>query len=85
MKITKTTRFLNQDEHKDMLNPKSKSWNKKNKNKNMTNIRQWTNMILSQKWNQNKIKLWQENVPKTSVEQIKGNEEFYVYFCLLGT
>jgi hypothetical protein len=42
-------------------------------------------MILSQKWNQNRIKLWQENVPKTSVEQIKGNEEFYVYLCPLGT
>jgi len=85
MKITKTTRFLNQDEHKGMLNPKSKSWNKKKKNKNMTNVRQWTNMILSQNWNQNKIKLWEENVPKTSVEQIKGNEKFYVYFCLLST
>jgi hypothetical protein len=29
--------FLNQNENKGMLNPKYKSWNKKNKNKN-TNI-----------------------------------------------
>ncbi len=42
-------------------------------------------MIFSQKWNQNKKRLWQENVPKTSVEQIKGNEEICVYLCPLGT
>jgi hypothetical protein len=35
-KITKTTWFFNQNENKGMLSSKSRSWNKKNKNKNMT-------------------------------------------------
>jgi hypothetical protein len=39
-----------------MLNPKFGSWNKKNKNKNMTNARQGFNKILLLEWNKNKIK-----------------------------
>jgi hypothetical protein len=27
----------------------------------------------------NRLRLWQENVPKTSDEQTKNNEKFYVY------
>jgi hypothetical protein len=33
----------------------------------------------------NKIRLWQENVPKTDVEQTKGNGKFYFYFYLSRT
>ncbi len=33
----------------------------------------------------NKTRLWQENIPKTDVEQTKSNEEFYLYLYLLGT
>jgi hypothetical protein len=30
----------------------------------------------------NKIRMWQENVPKTDVEHTKGNGEFYLYLYL---
>jgi len=29
--------------------------------------------------------LWQENVPKTSFEHMKSNEEFYFYLYPMGT
>jgi len=38
-----------------------------------------------QKQKQNKTKLWKENVPKTNVEQTKGNGESYHYLYPLGT
>ncbi len=68
-----------------MPNPKSRSWNKKNTNKNMTNAKQKFNWIFLQEWNKNITKLWQENVPKTNVEQTEGNGELYFYLYLLGT
>jgi hypothetical protein len=34
---------------------------------------------------QKKTKLWEENVPKISVEQTKGNGESYHYVYPLGT
>ncbi len=33
----------------------------------------------------NRTKLWQENIPKTNVEHIESNEEFYFYLYSLGT
>jgi hypothetical protein len=36
MKTTKITWFFNQNEKKGMFSSKFRSWNKKNKNKNMT-------------------------------------------------
>jgi hypothetical protein len=41
-----------------------------------------SNKILLQKRNKNKIRLCQDNIPKTNVEQTKGDGEFYIY--LLG-
>jgi len=75
MKITKSIRFPNQDENTGKLNSKSKFWNKKNKNKNMTSARQKSNKILLQEWNKNKTKFWQRNVPKTTVKQTKSNKD----------
>jgi hypothetical protein len=49
----------------------------------MTSARQKFSKIL-QEWNKNRIKLWQENIPKIIVE-IKGDGEFYFYLCSLGT
>ncbi len=74
---TKTTKFLkfpNQNENKGKHNSRSKLWNKKNKKKNTTHGKQKSNKILLQR--RNKTKLWQENVPKINVEQIKNNVEF---------
>jgi hypothetical protein len=51
----------------------------------MTIAKQEFNKILLQERNKNIRRLWQENVPKTSVEQIKGKKEFYFYLYLLGT
>jgi hypothetical protein len=51
----------------------------------MTNAKEESNKILLQGRNKNKTRLWQENMPKTNVEQIKGNEEFYLYLYPLGT
>jgi len=39
--------------------------------------------IVRKKEKENKV--MQENVPKTSVEQTKGNVEFYFYLYPLGT
>ncbi len=38
MKTTKTIIFFNQNNNKGMPSSKSRSWNKKNKNKNMTSV-----------------------------------------------
>ncbi len=45
-KITNVTKFPKSIQEKSTPNPKSKSWNKKNKNRNMTNAKQKFNMIL---------------------------------------
>jgi hypothetical protein len=42
-------------------------------------------MILLQELNNNKTRLWQENIAKINVEQTKGNKKFYLYLYLLGT
>jgi hypothetical protein len=39
----------------------------------MTCVKQESNKILLQGRNKNRTRLWQKNVPKISVEQIKGN------------
>jgi hypothetical protein len=77
--------FLNQYENNNKSNPKSWLWNKKKKNKNTTHVKQKSNIIFLQGRNKNKTRLWQENVPKTGVEQTKGNREFYLYLYPLGT
>ncbi len=41
-----------------------------------------SNNILLQR--RNKTMLWQKYVPKTNVEQTKGNGEFYFYLYPLG-
>jgi hypothetical protein len=83
MKTTKSIRFSNQNKNKWRLNSKFKSWNKKNKNKNTTCAKSKSNKVLLQR--RNKTRLWQENVPKIGVEQIKGNGEFYLYLYILAT
>jgi hypothetical protein len=80
MKTTKTTRFPNQNKNKGMHSYISKSWNKKNKNKSTTLAKQESNKILLQR--RNRIRLWQENIPKIGVEKLKvrGNSTFiYIY------
>jgi hypothetical protein len=42
-------------------------------------------MIFLQEGNKNKTRLCKENVPKTNVEQIKGNDKFLIYLYPLGT
>jgi hypothetical protein len=37
-----------------------------------------------QEWNNNRIKLWQENVFKINVEQTENNVGFYLYLHPLG-
>ncbi len=76
-KITKTTWFLNPNENKGKFNSKYIWCYKKNKNNNTTCAKSKSNNILLQK--RNRLRLWQENVPKTSDEQTKNNEKFYVY------
>jgi hypothetical protein len=75
--------FLNQDKNNGMFHPKSKSWNKKKKNKNMTSAKQKFNRILLQKRNKNITRFWQGNLPKIGVEYIKGNGESYLSLHLL--
>jgi hypothetical protein len=65
-KKTKIIRFYTQNENKSMHTSKFKLWNKKNKIKNMTCVKQKSNKILL--WRRNKTMPWQENVPKISVE-----------------
>jgi hypothetical protein len=48
-----------------MFSSKSKSWNKKNNNKNMRRVKQKFNKILLQR---RKKKIWQENIPKIDVK-----------------
>ncbi len=77
--------FLNQNENKGKLIFKSKSWNKTNKNKHMTHVKQKSNKILLQKRNKNKTKLWKKNILKINVEQTKvmGNStSIYIYWAL---
>jgi len=40
---------------------------------------------LLQKWNKKIIRLWQENIPKINVKQIKRDGDFYFYLYTLGT
>jgi hypothetical protein len=54
----------------------------KKKKKNMTCAKQESNKILLQ--GRNKTRLWQENVPKISVEHTEGNGDFYNYLYLLN-
>jgi hypothetical protein len=83
MNTTKTIRFFNQNYNKGKLSSKSRSWNKENKNKNTTN----ENKNPTKHYCKKKIltRLWQENIPKISVQQTKNNEEFYFYLYPLGT
>jgi hypothetical protein len=55
-----------------------------NKNKDMLNTKQESNKILLQGRNKNWIRLWQENIPKIDVEQIKGSGNFFFLFIPLG-
>ncbi len=80
---TKIIRFFSPNENKGMPNSKSRSWNKKNKNKNTTCAKQDSNKIILQR--KNKTRLWQKNVPKIGVEQTKGKGEFYLYLYSLNT
>jgi hypothetical protein len=50
----------------------------KQENKDMTHAKQESNNMLLQGRNKNRTRLWQENIPKTSVEHIKSNDEFYL-------
>ncbi len=56
-----------------------------NKNKDMTSVKQESNKIWLQGRNKNRLRLQQKNVPKTGVEQTKGNGDFYFYLYPLGT
>jgi hypothetical protein len=47
--------------------------------------KQESNKILLPWRNKIKTRLLQNNVPKTNVEQTKGDEEFYSYLYPLGT
>jgi hypothetical protein len=62
---------------------KSKSWNKINKN--TTHAKQESKKILLKIKKQKQNKIMTRNIPKTGIEHIKGNEEFYLYLYPLGT
>jgi len=49
--------ILNQDKNKNKLNSKSRSWDKKNNNKNMTHVKQESTKIFSQGRYKNKTNL----------------------------
>jgi len=66
MKTTKTIGFFTQNKNKNKPISKFKSWNKTNKQKNMTHVKQKSNKILLQRIN--RTRLWQEKVYETSVE-----------------
>jgi hypothetical protein len=51
--ITKTAWFSNQNKSKGIPSSKFKSWNKKNKNKNMIIVNKKSNKILLQRINEN--------------------------------
>jgi hypothetical protein len=71
---TKTTisiGFLNQDKNKSKLHSKFRSWNKKNKNKNMIHAKPKFNKILLQGKYKNRTRLWQENVSKLVLNILK--------------
>jgi hypothetical protein len=77
MKTTKFTKFLNQKNTKACLIPNLDHDIRK---KNTTRVKQKSNKILLQR--KKKTRLCQDNIPKTNVEQTKGDGEFYFY--LLG-
>ncbi len=54
-------------------------------NKNMTHTKQKSNKILLQRIKKNITRVITRNIPKTNVEQIKGNDKFYFYLYPLGT
>jgi hypothetical protein len=53
---------------------------KQKKRIKIRHAKQKSNEILLQKIN--RARLWEENVPKIGVEQIKNNGEFYLYLYL---
>jgi len=82
MKITKITRFSNQNKNKAslVLNPNReakqiKTWQSKNKNP--------TRVIAKKKKKKNKVMI--RNKSKIGVEQTKGSAKFYLYLYPLGT
>jgi len=71
--------FLNQNKNIGKLSSKFKSRNKKNKNNNITCVRQIFNKILLHERYKNIIKMWQKNALKTNVEQTESNVWIYFY------
>ncbi len=55
-----------------------------NKNKNMLSAKQESNKILLQRRNKNKIRLWQENIPKMMLNKLKVMGFFFFYLYPLG-
>ncbi len=83
-KTTKFTWFPNQDKNKGKPSSKFKLWNKKNKNKNTTCVKQDSNKILLQEGNKNKTRLWQKKIPKLvlNILKVMGNSTFiYTYWA----
>jgi hypothetical protein len=81
MQATKITRFSNPNENKGMPNSKSRSWNKKNKNKNMKCVKQDSNKILLQR--KNKIGLWQKKIyPKLMLNKLKVKGILFLLYSL---
>jgi hypothetical protein len=63
--------LLNQNENKNWPNLKSKLWNKKTRTRHVRNKN--PTIFYCKEEIKNKTRLWQENVPKTNVEQTKSN------------
>jgi hypothetical protein len=42
-------------------------------------------MILLQEGKKNRTRLCEKNVPEINIEQIEGNDKFYIYLYPLGT
>jgi hypothetical protein len=67
--------------NKGMFNFKSQIMKQEH---NMCKTKFQQNFIVRPKRKQNKVMI-KKNVPKIGVEQTKGNGEFYLYLCPLGT
>ncbi len=61
---------------------KSRSWNKKNKNKNTCTNKNTTRLYCKEEIEQ----VYDKKVhKKTNVEQTKGNDKFYIHLYPFGT
>jgi hypothetical protein len=84
MKTTKFIGFPNQNENKGKSNSKIRLWNRKTKPKTWHVQNKNPTRFYCKEETKNKVKLWEENIPKIDVEQIEGNVRILPLFLPIG-